>query len=633
MAKKQFKTESKKLLDMMINSIYTHKEIFLRELISNASDAIDKLYFRSLTDGSIGLSRGDYEIRITPDKEARTLEIRDNGCGMTKEELENNLGTIAKSGSFDFKNEGTQSEGESNIDIIGQFGVGFYSAFMVSDMITVVSRAYGAEEAYKWESSGVDGYTIEKTEYDSFGTLVRIHLREDTEDEKYSEFLEEYRIRSLVGKYSDYIRYPIRMEVTKSRRKEGSPDDKPEYEDYREDETLNRMIPLWKKNRSEVTDEEYAEFYKEKFRDYEEPLRVIRQKTEGVSDYIALLFIPANAPYNYYSRDYEKGLQLYSSGVLIMDKCKELLPDYFSFVRGLVDSADLSLNISREMLQHDRQLKSIAKALENKIHDELTNMLENDRDKYKTFFKAFGTQLKYGLYADYGMNREVLKDLVMFESSASEEPTTLKEYVSRMTEGQKKIYYAAGESREQTALLPQVEAVTKKGYEVLYLLEDVDEFALMMLHEYDGKEFANVTADELDISSDEDKESLKLENEKSKDMFDFMKESIGGDVSAVRFTNTLSNHPVCISSEGAVSASMEKTLGRMPGAEQSIKAEKVLEINMEHPIASKLKLLFIEDKEKLAVFSKILYANARLISGLNIENPAEIGELVTNLML
>ncbi|MBR5717606.1 MAG: molecular chaperone HtpG, partial [Clostridia bacterium] len=545
MAKKQFKTESKKLLDMMINSIYTHKEIFLRELISNASDAIDKLYFRSLTDGSIGLSRGDYEIRITPDKEARTLEIRDNGCGMTKEELENNLGTIAKSGSFDFKNEGTQSEGESNIDIIGQFGVGFYSAFMVSDMITVVSRAYGAEEAYKWESSGVDGYTIEKTEYDSFGTLVRIHLREDTEDEKYSEFLEEYRIRSLVGKYSDYIRYPIRMEVTKSRRKEGSPDDKPEYEDYREDEPLNRMIPLWKKNRSEVTDEEYAEFYKEKFRDYEEPLRVIRQKTEGVSDYIALLFIPASAPYNYYSRDYEKGLQLYSSGVLIMDKCKELLPDYFSFVRGLVDSADLSLNISREMLQHDRQLKSIAKALENKIHDELTNMLENDRDKYKTFFKAFGTQLKYGLYADYGMNREVLQNLVMFESSASEEPTTLKEYVSRMTEGQKKIYYAAGESREQAALLPQVEAVTKKGYEVLYLLEDVDEFALMMLHEYDGKEFANVTADELDISSDEDKESLKLENEKSKDMFDFMKESIGGDVSAVRFTNTLPNHPVC----------------------------------------------------------------------------------------
>lgn len=633
MAKKQFKTESKKLLDMMINSIYTHKEIFLRELISNASDAIDKLYFRSLTDGSIGLSRGDYEIRITPDKEARTLEIRDNGCGMTKEELENNLGTIAKSGSFDFKNEGTQSEGESNIDIIGQFGVGFYSAFMVSDMITVISRAYGAEEAYKWESSGVDGYTIEKTEYDSFGTLVRIHLREDTEDEKYSEFLEEYRIRSLVGKYSDYIRYPIRMEVTKSRRKDGSPDDKPEYEDYREDETLNRMIPLWKKNRSEVTDEEYAEFYKEKFRDYEEPLRVIRQKTEGVSDYIALLFIPASAPYNYYSRDYEKGLQLYSSGVLIMDKCKELLPDYFSFVRGLVDSADLSLNISREMLQHDRQLKSIAKALENKIHDELTNMLENDRDKYKTFFKAFGTQLKYGLYADYGMNREVLKDLVMFESSASEEPTTLKEYVSRMTEGQKKIYYAAGESREQAALLPQVEAVTKKGYEVLYLLEDVDEFALMMLHEYDGKEFANVTADELDISSDEDKESLKLENEKSKDMFDFMKESIGGDVSAVRFTNTLSNHPVCISSEGAVSASMEKTLGRMPGAEQGIKAEKVLEINMEHPIASKLKLLFIEDKEKLAVFSKILYANARLISGLNIENPAEIGELVTGLMI
>ena len=634
MAKKQFKTESKKLLDMMINSIYTHKEIFLRELISNASDAIDKLYFRSLTDGSVSLNRGDYEIRLVPDKAARTLIVRDNGCGMTKEELESNLGTIAKSGSFDFKKEG--AVGGEEVDIIGQFGVGFYSAFMVSEKITVISRAYGAEEAWKWESSGVDGYTIEpagENELEHNGTLVKLALRPDTDDEKYSEFLEEYRLRALVSKYSDYVRYPIRMMVKKSRRKEDSPEDKPEYEDYLEDETLNRMTPIWKKPRTEVKDEEYAAFYEEQFRDFEAPLKVIRQKTEGVSDYTALLFIPASAPYNYYSRDYEKGLRLYSSGVLIMDKCAELLPDYFSFVRGLVDSADLSLNISREMLQHDRQLKHIAKALETKIGDELKAMLENERDKYKTFYKAFGTQLKYGLYADYGMHKASLQDLVMFESSASDEPTTLGEYVSRMKEGQKKIFYAAGESREQASLLPRVEAVVGKGFEVLYLLEDVDEFALMMLHEYGGHEFSNVMTDELDLDSDEEKESLKLENEKSKDLFDFMKEAIGGEVSAVRFTNTLSGHPVCISSEGAVSTNMEKTLGRMPGAENGIKAEKILEINRDHPIAGRLKTLFIEDKEKLKDYSRILCASARLISGLSIENPSEVADLITGLML
>ncbi|MBR3382556.1 MAG: molecular chaperone HtpG [Clostridia bacterium] len=634
MAKKQFKTESKKLLDMMINSIYTHKEIFLRELISNASDAIDKLYFRSLTDGSVSLNRGDYEIRLVPDKAARTLIVRDNGCGMTKEELESNLGTIAKSGSFDFKKEG--AVGGEEVDIIGQFGVGFYSAFMVSEKITVISRAYGAEEAWKWESSGVDGYTIEpagENELEHNGTLVKLALRPDTDDEKYSEFLEEYRLRALVSKYSDYVRYPIRMMVKKSRRREDSPEDKPEYEDYLEDETLNRMTPIWKKPRTEVKDEEYAAFYEEQFRDFEAPLKVIRQKTEGVSDYTALLFIPASAPYNYYSRDYEKGLRLYSSGVLIMDKCAELLPDYFSFVRGLVDSADLSLNISREMLQHDRQLKHIAKALETKIGDELKAMLENERDKYKTFYKAFGTQLKYGLYADYGMHKAALQDLVMFESSASDEPTTLGEYVSRMKEGQKKIFYAAGESREQASLLPRVEAVVGKGFEVLYLLEDVDEFALMMLHEYGGHEFSNVMTDELDLDSDEEKESLKLENEKSKDLFDFMKEAIGGEVSAVRFTNTLSGHPVCISSEGAVSTNMEKTLGRMPGAENGIKAEKILEINRDHPIAGRLKTLFIEDKEKLKDYSRILCASARLISGLSIENPSEVADLITGLML
>ena len=630
--KKQFKTESKKLLDMMINSIYTHKEIFLRELISNASDAIDKLYFRSLTDGSIGLNRSDYEIRLIPDKTARTLTVRDNGCGMTKEELETNLGTIAKSGSFDFKKDGSD-EGKNEIDIIGQFGVGFYSAFMVSQRITVISRAYGSDEAWKWESSGADGYTVTPAELEGFGTVVTLTLRPDTDDEKYSEFLEEYRLRSLVEKYSDYVRYPIRMMVTKSRRREDSPEDKPEYEEYSEDETLNHMIPIWKKQPGEVKDEEYASFYQDKFRDYEAPLKVIRQKTEGVSDYTALLFIPAYAPYDYYTRDYEKGLQLYSSGVLIMDKCKELLPDHFSFVKGLVDSSDLSLNISREMLQHDRQLKLIAKALETKIKDELLKMQENDREKYEQFFKAFGTQLKYGLYSDFGMHKAVLQDLVMFASSFGEKPVTLKEYVSRMKEGQKKIYFAAGETNERIAMLPQVESVVKKGYEVLYLTEDVDEFALMMLREYEGHEFANVTNDELDISTDEEKESLKLENEKSKDLFDFMKESIGEGISPVRFTNTLSEHPACISSEGAVSATMEKTLGRMPGAENAPKAEKVLEINKDHPIASRLKMLFLEDKDKLRDYSKVLYASARLISGLSVEDPAEVGELITKLML
>ncbi len=634
MAKKQFKTESKKLLDMMINSVYTHKEIFLRELISNASDAVDKLYFRSLTDSSVTLKKGDYEIRLIPDKAARTLEIRDNGCGMTRDELEQNLGTIARSGSFEFKKAGASGEDGEKVDIIGQFGVGFYSAFMVSDHITVTSRAYGSDETWKWQSSGVDGYTVEQAETGEPGTSVLLRLRPDTEDEKYSEFLEEYRLRSLVSKYSDYIRWPIRMEVTKSRRREGSPDDAPEYEEYREDETLNRMIPIWKKEKSEVTDEEYSVFYQDKFRDFEAPLKVIRQKTEGVSEYVALLFIPARAPYNYYSRDYEKGLQLYSNGVLIMDKCAELLPDHFSFVRGLVDSADLSLNISREMLQHDRQLKLIARALETKIKDELEKMLENERDKYEEFFKAFGTQLKYGLYADYGMHKAVLKDLVLFGTSMSDKPTTLKEYVSRLRDGQDKIYYAAGDSRGQVSRLPQVEAVTGKGYEVLFLTEDVDEFALMMLHEYDGKEFVNVCTEGADIGTDEEKESLKAENEAAKDMLDFIKESVGGDISAVRFTNKLKDHPVCIASEGPVSASMEKTLGRMPGAEQSsIKAEKVLEINAAHPIAERLKALFAEDKEKLADYGRILYANARLISGLPIEDPAAVGELITKLML
>lgn len=630
MAKKQFKTESKKLLDMMVNSIYTHKEIFLRELISNASDAIDKLYFRSLTDDSVKLKQSDYEIRLTADKDGRTLTISDNGCGMSKEELENNLGTIAASGSFDFKNN-PQNKDKEEIDIIGQFGVGFYSAFMVADKISVMSKAYGAEEAYKWESSGADGYTVSACEKDTAGTEIVLHIKEDTEDENYSEYLDEYRLKALVKKYSDYIRYPIRMLTEHSKLKEGSEN---EYESFSEDETLNSMIPLWKKNASEVTDEEYNAFYREKFYDWEPPLKVIRQKTEGVSTFEALMFIPSHAPYNYYSKDYEKGLQLYSSGVMIMEHCKDLVPDYFSFVRGLVDSADLSLNISREMLQHDRQLKSIAKAVEKKIAGELAKMLKDEREKYEEFYAEFGTQLKWGVYNDFGMHKDVLQDLLMFRSSNEKKLVTLGEYVSRMKEGQDKIYFASGESIDKIALLPQVEAVEEHGYEVLYLTEDVDEFALQMLRTYDEKEFFNVCKDELDLGTDEEKESLSKENENAKDMLEFMRESIGGKLQTVRFTNTLKKHAACLSSEGMISANMEKVLSQNPGSEAAdIKAELVLEINVNHPIAARLKELFENDKDKLADYSKIIYAQARLISGLSIENPAEVGELVCSLML
>ncbi len=637
MAKKQFKTESKKLLDMMINSIYTHKEIFLRELISNASDAIDKLYFRSLTDSSVTLNRSDYEIRITPDSDSRTIEIRDNGIGMTKDELENNLGTIAHSGSFEFKKDGDNAGAEGgDIDIIGQFGVGFYSAFMVSDMVTVESKAWGSDEAWCWKSSGADGYSIEPCEKEDAGTVITLHLKPDTDEEKYDEFLDEWKIRELVKKYSDYIRYPIRMKVTKSRKKEGSPDDKPEYESYKEDETLNTMVPIWKRPQDQVTDDEYADFYRNKFYDYEAPLKVIRQKTEGMSSFEALLFIPAHAPFDYYSREYEKGLQLYSSGVMIMEKCKDLIPDYFSFVRGLVDSADLSLNISREMLQHDRQLKVIARAVEKKIAAELSKMLENDRDKYEQFFKAFGRQLKYGLYMDYGAHKDTLQDLLLLKSSFEDgsKQVTLKEYVSRMKEDQKKIYYAAGESVNQIKLLPQVESVLARGFEVLYLTEDVDEFALSMLGKYADKEFLNVQRDELDIATEEEKESVKAENEQNADMLNFIKNSLGDGVNAVRFTNTLEKHPVSLSSEGALSMGMEKTLSQMPGGEDgAVKAQLVLEVNMDHPIAARLKALYAEDKDKLALYSKILYAQARLISGLTIDNASEIGDLVAGLML
>ncbi len=626
MRKKQFKTESQKLLDMMINSIYTHKEIFLRELISNASDAIDKLYFKSLTDTSISISRGDYAIWIKADKEARTLRISDNGCGMSQDELESNLGTIAKSGSFDFKHNNNQGE---DVDIIGQFGVGFYSAFMIADKITVYTKQYGADTGYIWESSGADGYTIEEREKDSFGTEILLHIKEDGEDEKYSEFLEEYRLRELVKKYSDYIRYPIKMDITRKEKKE----DSEEYESVTKTEILNSMVPLWKKPQSEVSDEEYNAFYSDKFYDYDAPAKVILQKSEGTATFTSLMFIPSHAPYDYYTKEFEKGLELYSSGVMIMEKCSDLLPDYFSFVKGLVDSSDLSLNISREMLQHDRQLKIIAKAIEKKIKSELEKMLTSDREKYENFFDAFGIQLKFGMYSEYGMHKDTLKDLILFRSSNEKKYVSLKEYVSAMKEDQKDIYYASGESIEKIEMLPKTEAVKEKGYEILYLTDDIDEFAIKVLGNYDGKEFKNISTDSFDLSSDEEKEALKEENETSGDMLGFIKDSIG-KVQDVKFTNGMKNHPVCLSSEGDLSLEMEKVLRRMPGAEDGApKANIILEINKNHAISDKLKSLYSSDKEKLASYSKILYNEACLISGVAIDNPAEFCELISKLMI
>ena len=628
MAKKQFKTESKKLLDMMVNSIYTHKEIFLRELISNASDAIDKLYFRSLTDDSVTLRHDDYEIRLTADKDARTLTVADNGCGMTKDELENNLGTIAKSGSFDFKKD--EENTAEHIDIIGQFGVGFYSAFMVADNIKVMSRAYGSDEANIWESSGADGYTVKPCDMDGNGTVITIHLKEDSDDENYSAYLETYRLRELIKKYSDYIRYPIRM-LTEHRHKK---DDSDEYETVKEDETLNSMIPIWKKSASEVTDEDYGNYYKEKFGDYEDPIKTIRQRTEGTADYTALLFIPSHAPYDYYSREYEKGLQLYSSGVMIMEKCKELLPDHYSFVKGLVDSSDLSLNISREMLQHDRQLKIIAKAIDKKITSELGKMLKSDREKYEKFFEAFGAQLKWGIYSSFGANKDSLQDLIMFKTSDEEKYSTLREYTERCKEEQKKIYYAVGDSIEKIKLLPQVESVLAHGYEVMYLTQDIDEFALQILREYDGKEFVNVCTDNLDLGDKEEKEKLTEANTAAGDLFTFMQEALSGAVAKVQYTNTLKGHAVCLSSEGALSVGMEQILNKMPGAEsQNIKAETVLEINYDHPIRDRLLELYASDRDKLRDYTKLLYAQARLVSGLTLDNPSEISDLMTGLML
>ncbi len=631
MEQKQFKAESKRLLDMMIHSIYTHKEIFLRELISNASDAIDKLYFKSLTDDKVGLSKEDFAIFISADKDNRTLTISDNGIGMTAEELENNLGTIANSGSLKFK---TENKLDDENQIIGQFGVGFYSAFMVAKKVTVITKAYGSDTAYRWESEGVDGYTISEDDKATVGTEIILELIDDTDDEKYGEFLDTYRIKGLISKYSDYIRFPIKMEVTHSRPVEQSEEDKeagkaPEYEDYLEVETLNSMVPLWKKSKSELKEEDYKHFYTEKFYDYNEPLKYSHVVNEGMPSYNALLYIPSKAPYDLYSKEFEKGLQLYSNGVLIMDKCGDLLPDYFCFVKGLVDSEDLSLNISREMLQHDRQLKVIAKSIEKTVSNELKKMLKNERESYEKFWAEFGVQLKFGVYSGYGMNKDKLQDLLLFTSSQGK-LVTLEEYVTAMPEEQKYIYYATGESVARIEQLPQTELVKDNGFEILYLTDNVDEFALKTLMNYKEKEFRNVSSDDLGIENTEKQEEVKAKEEENADMLKAMADSLGDSVAKVVLSKRLKSHPVCITSEGEITLEMEKVLNAMPG-DQKVKAQRVLEINPDHEIFGKLTAV-AGDSEKLEKYAKMLYTQALLIEGMPIENPVEFSNLVCELM-
>lgn len=627
MQTKEFKAESKRLLDMMINSIYTHKEIFLREIISNASDAIDKLYFKSLTDTSVGMKKNDFAINIAIDKENRTLTVSDNGIGMTEEDLENNLGTIANSGSFAFKKDNDLGD---DVDIIGQFGVGFYSTFMVAKEVTVVTKAFGSDQAYKWTSDGVEGYTIEECDKpDGVGTTITLKLKDDTDDEKYSTYLDQYQIQSLVKKYSDYIRFPIRMEVEHTHYNEEGK----EPEVHKAIETLNSMTPIWKKNKSELKDEDYNNFYMEKFGDYEPPVTHIHSKNEGVATYDALLYIPARAPFDYYSKDYEKGLQLYSSGVMIMEKCADLLPDWFSFVKGVVDSEDLSLNISRELLQQDRQLKIIAKNLEKSIKNELAKLLKNDREKYEKFYSVFGLQFKFGIYQSYGAANETLKDLLMFPSSFDGKNVTLKEYVSRMKEDQKEIYYACGETKERIEMLPQLEKIKDKGYEVLYFTQDVDEFAIKVMINYDGKPFKSISDADLDLDTEEEKEEAKKLDEENKDMFTFMQEAIADKVKTVRLSKKLKTHPVCLSSDGSITIEMEKVLNAMPQNDgNKVKAEKALEINPNHPIFEKLKDLYANDKDKLKDYAKLLYDQALLIEGMSIDNPVEFANLVCELM-
>ncbi|MDM0491695.1 molecular chaperone HtpG [Clostridium perfringens] len=622
MEKREFKAESKRLLDIVINSIYTNREIFLRELISNASDAIDKVYYKTLGDSSLTFNKDDYYIKIIPNKEERTLTISDKGIGMTEKELDENLGVIAKSGSLQFKKENEIKDG---FDIIGQFGVGFYSGFLVADKITVITKAFGADKAYKWESDGVDGYTISEAKKDSFGTDIILHLKANDEDENYDEFLEEYKLKSLIKKYSDFIRYPIKLDVTKSRVKEGTEN---EHEEYVEEETVNSMVPLWRRNKNELTDDDYNNFYVEKRFGFDKPLRHMHISVDGMISYNSILYIPENIPYDYYTKEYEKGLELYSNGVLIMEKCSELLPDYFGFVKGIVDSQDLSLNISREMLQHDRQLSRIAKNIKTKIKNELESMMKNDRESYEKFYKSFGRQLKYGVYDDFGMNKDELKDLLMFYSSKEKKMVSLAEYVERMAEDQKYIYYAVGESNERIEKMPQTEMVLDKGYEILYFTEDVDEFAIKMLMNYKEKEFKSVSSGDLGIESEEEN---KKENEENKGIFEAMKDALGEKISAVKASSRLKNYPVCLSSEGEVSIEMEKILSAMPN-NQGVKAQKVLEVNTNHEVFNSLKDALENDKDKFNLYTKLLYNQALLVEGLSIEDPVDFTNDICKLM-
>lgn len=623
MEKKQFKAESKRLLDIVINSIYTNKEIFLRELISNASDAIDKVYYKTLSDSSLTFNKGDYFIKLIANKENRTLTILDKGIGMTEEDLNENLGVIAKSGSLQFKNENEAKDGH---DIIGQFGVGFYSAFLVAKKVTVITKAFGTEKAYKWESEGVEGYTVSEAEKDSFGTEIILELKDNDEDENFDEYLEEYKLKTLIKKYSDFIRYPIKMDVTKSKLKEGS---ETEHEEYTEEETLNSMVPIWRKNKTELTEEDYNNFYFEKRFGFDKPLRHMHISVDGMISYNSILFIPENVPYDYYTKEYKKGLELYSNGVLIMEKCEALLPDYFGFVKGIVDSQDLSLNISRELLQHDRQLSRIAKNIKTKIKNELESMIKNDRESYEKFFESFGRQLKYGMYDEFGANKDELKDLVMFYSSKEKKMVTLDEYVSRMAEDQKYIYYAAGETRERIEKMPQTEMVLDKGYEILYFTEDIDEFAIKMLMNYKEKEFKSVSSGDLGIES-EDKAEEKV-TEDNKDLFASLNEALVGKVKGVKASNRLKNSPVCLSTEGEISIEMEKILKAMPN-NQEVKSEKVLEINTNHEVFNSLKSVFEADKDKFNLYANILYNQALLVEGLSVEDPVEFTNNICKLM-
>ncbi|WP_179234734.1 molecular chaperone HtpG [Heyndrickxia coagulans] len=624
MAVKEFKAESKRLLDMMIHSIYTQKEIFLRELISNASDAIDKIYYKALTDENLTFDKDSYYIKITPDKENRTLTVSDTGIGMTETELEENLGTIAQSGSLAFKHDNEMKDG---YDLIGQFGVGFYSAFMVADEITVISKAAGSDQAYKWQSKGAEGYTIEPCEKNGNGTDIILKLKENTEDEDYDQYLEEYRLRAIVKKYSDFIRYPIKMDVTERRLKEGSDD---EYEEVKEEQTLNSMVPIWRKNKSELTDEDYEQFYMEKHYGFDKPVKHIHIKVDGTVRYNAILYIPEKIPFDYYTPEYEKGLELYANGVLIMEKCPDLLPDYFSFVKGMVDSEDLSLNISREMLQHDRQLKLIAKNIKNKIKRELANLLKENREQYEAFFKSFGRQLKFGVYNEFGAHKEDLQDLLMFYSSKEKKLVTLDEYVSRMPEDQKYIYYATGESIDRIEKLPQTELVLDKGYEILYFTEDIDEFAIKMLMNYKEKEFRSVSSGDLGFET-EDKKETDVEEKENKELFAFMKETLDGKVKNVRASHRLKSHPVCFTTDGEVSIEMEKVLSAMPNG-QNVKADKVLEINIHHDVFNALKEAFAHDKDKCKLYTNLLYNQARLIEGLEIEDPVAFSNDICKMM-